>query len=152
MLSKDIIKELDKTIARVIVSLYDEQDLIADGNDFIIGSVVIKKENLVYNIYNRLTGSILYSDIFLIESALLITKYQHSNDYVMLKEVISLDNKYAKHYLDLKCYLNSIKVRSSAGKYIEAQIAEDRYRIAKNDAKLIRIKIKNLSNKIIRNR
>jgi len=148
---RDIGKKLDKTLTKVVTSLHKKRYPIADGSNYIFGDEYIKKENGLYVIYNRITGKLLYTDIFLIESALLIANYMYdSND--KLKEVLTLDNRYAKYYLDMKSYLNTIRSCNECGKYTEAQIAEDRYAISKNDVRCSRIKIQRMCDKIIRNR
>jgi len=151
--SDKVIRQLDETLNKVIISFYNDNKPVANNKcEFVVGNTIIKRENTFYNVYDKNTNEVLYQHLYLIEAALIIARCHNIRNYSKLRDILSLDNKYAKYYLDMKNYLHTFKTSIANEQYSKAEVAEIRYRDAKAEVARARKSIKTMSDQIIKNR
>ena len=148
-LNDDFFKILDK----VIVRAYKNKSPIANNNkDIVIGELVIVNNDRVYSIVSRKTNKLLYSELFLIDAAFLIAKHHQLRHGQFVKQVLELEDRYAKNYLDMKSYTNSYHHAMLIEDNDVADIMQTRYEQAKHRAKKLKTEIQLLRERITKKR
>jgi len=151
--SKNVKYAFSDVFDRVLMSVYKNKSLIAiNKKEFVIGDLEIKYDNGLYNVIDKFTNEILYKDIYLIEAAFLLAKYNQLNLFNSVNSILILEKQYAKHYLDMQNYSHACVVAKRNEEYDKMEIAETRYACSKLSATVVRNKLKVTCDKIIRKR
>jgi len=138
---------------RTLASVYKNKLPVAvNNNGFVIGDLEIKYNDGLYSIEDKFTKKILYKDIYLIEAAFLLAKYNQLNLVSSMPYILKLEEQYAKHYLDMQSYAHACAVAKKSKNYDKMEIAESRYACSKFSAAHVRSKLKLLCDKIIKKR
>lgn len=97
-----------------------------NDNELILGNYVIKYINNHFHVYNVKSDELICNDLYLIESAILIGKYCHEQNYIEAKRVYNLDTAYAKYYNDITGYKHNALSAEHAAEYYRLNTIEIR--------------------------
>lgn len=151
--SKSVKYAFSDVLDKAVMSVYKNKSPVAvNKHEFVIGDLEIKYNNKLYSVSDRFTKEVLYKDIFLIEAAFLLAKYNQLKLSNFVKSTLVLEQQYVKHYLDMQSYSHICAVAKKNKDYDRIEIAEARYACSKIDATAVRDKLKLLCDKIIKKR
>lgn len=145
-------KKREKTINSLDHSL----DLVAknadflslDQRQFLLGQYHIIENDDFYEIYDTKTHKMLYGELFLVESAVAIVVKLKNKQISLISDIISLDNQYGKHHIDMMFYKNTYLHTKLGSDAMKLEITLNRYNESRDIAKEIKRKIRNMGYKL----
>ena len=138
---------------RALTSVYKDKTPVAiNKHEFVIGDLEIRYNNGLYSVVDKFSKAVVYKDIYIIEAAFLLAKYNQLHLSNSVKSILILEQQYTKHYLDMQSHANAYNVAKKKEEYDKMEIAETRYACSKLNVVSVRNKLKIMCNKIIRKR
>jgi hypothetical protein len=114
----------------------------------LIGNIAIvprraDETRFVYVIADMIRARIVYEDIFLKQSAILIAHYL-ADDKTMPENILRWDSEFASRIFDIKSYKGKLRTAEKSGDDDQAFIYENKYREANRQADSIKQRIQDL--------
>ena len=114
----------------------------------LIGNIAIvprraDETRFVYVIADMIQARIVYEDIFLKQSAILIAHYL-ADDKTMPENILRWDSEFASRIFDIKSYKSKLRTAEKSGDDDQAFIYENKYREANRQADAIKQRIQDL--------
>ena len=114
----------------------------------LIGNIAIvprraDETRFVYVIADMIQARIVYEDIFLKQSAILIAHYL-ADGKTMPENILRWDSEFASRIFDIKSYKGKLRTAEKSGDDDQAFIYENKYREANRQADAIKQKIQDL--------
>lgn len=148
-----MVNRLSGILDNVIIAAFNDNFPIPTGtNEISMGNSIVSHKNGMYTVTLKTTGECLYSSIYLIETALLLSRYRQLNDARRIKTIMELENEYAKHYLDMQFYTHGYKAAKLNNDDNKAIILKDRYDASNYFASAAKARIRKFCDQIINKR
>jgi hypothetical protein len=135
----DLLKKLNKAVDRSArLAIKNGYPLQTSSNTAIIGNVSVEKNiNNFYNIIS-VNKTVLYENILLYDIAILIAQRHYKGEQFIIKQILLLEEKYAKYHTDMLHYLHCLKVAKSNHDLERMAILEDKFQVAEQLAKHVK--------------
>jgi hypothetical protein len=124
-------------VDRVASEIYENRRMLAKNQkEFVIGDVAVRRRTDNYfDLVRKTDGRKLYSDIYLLEAALLLAKYFQLNNREKIKKVLALECDYVKHHHDMRYFSVTHRNARAERNYDLMDIMQARYQVSKQLAR-----------------
>lgn len=135
-------KTLHRALVTVLSEIESDQFLRShlflnrpDRNKLVVGGYIVTKEaDELYNVYKKNLNNLKYENLYSFDAAMAIAESLNNKNKGRVKQIVDLENEYAKHRNDMRTY------KLMYNKYIDSEpnnawVYEDRYMIASNRAR-----------------
>jgi len=106
----------------------------------LIGNVFIEKNKFGYNVV-ALDRMKLYENISVFDVAVIIAQRYNSGEISAIKQVLFLEDRFAKYHIDMIHYLHCMRSAKKKNDVERMAILEDKFQVAESLAKNIRDRI-----------
>lgn len=134
-----IIGLFDNAIEQAIrIAMQKNTPFVASKKNTIVGKYIVhKNDNDYYDIKDITTKMILYKDLSLYDSAIMIAQRQEKGRS-LITDILKIDEDYAKHRIDMNHYLNCYKIAKQRNDIPRMSVLEDKFRISDQLSKLVK--------------
>lgn len=124
------------------MAIQKNEPIIESKKKIHIGTLLVCKNSInLYNILELGTKKILYENIELYDSAVIIAQYQNKGMKSTIDEVLNIDKEYSKHGNDMVHYLHCYKIAKQKNNLDRMLILEDKFQLSEQMAKLVRLRL-----------
>jgi len=137
-----LLKKLDRATDRVVsVAVKQGVPLPISEKIILVGNVYIRKNRNSTHDILRLNKSLLETDIYSYNAAIIIAQKYNIDDYANIKKILYLDNRYSKYHTDVLNYTRCLSSAKKNNDFERCLVLEDK--LAEAD-----LQAKNLLNQI----
>jgi hypothetical protein len=137
-----LLEKLDKATDRAAtMAIRRNMPLPVTKKLVMVGNVSIEKNKKgLYNVLS-MTKELLYEDIAVFDVAVIVAQNYCVGDTRRIKQVLQLEERFAKYHTDMTFYLHAMRGSKKRGDLEKFAILEDKFNTAESCAKEIRDKI-----------
>lgn len=137
----DLLEKLDRVIDKVAdLTVQRGQPYLTKKYVMIGNAFVEKNKKGSYNVLNS-DRHILYTDISVFDVAVIIAQRHNQNEAGVIRQVLSLEDKFTKYHTDMIHYLHCMKHAKKSCDSDRMAILEDKFQMAEIHAKDVRDRI-----------
>lgn len=138
---KGLLEKLDKATDRAATfALQRGFPVPVSKKSVLIGNVFIERDKTGYNIIS-LDRARLYSSITVFDVAIIVAQRYNSGETSSIKQVLFLEDRFAKYHTDMIHYLACMKGAKKKNDNERMAILEDKFQLAEQLARDVRDKI-----------
>jgi len=137
-----IIDKLERVVEKATTfAIQRGTPLQTSKKSHLIGNTLVEKNDLgMYDILN-LNGTRIYENISVFDVAIIIAQRYSAGETGVVRQVLTLDEKFTKYHADMLHYLHCYKGAKKRQDYEKMAILEDKFQVAELMAKDTRDKI-----------
>lgn len=137
----ELLEKLDKAMDRAATfALQRGVPIPVSKKSLLIGNVFIEKNKAGYNVV-ALDRMKLYENITVFDVAVIIAQRYNAGDSSAIKQVLFLEDRFAKYHTDMVHYLSCMKGAMKKNDNERVAILEDKFQLAEQLARDVRDKI-----------
>jgi hypothetical protein len=110
-------------------------------NSTFIGTTIVEKNRDGFYDIKFLNDTILFENISTFDVAVMIAQRYNSNEHSVIKQILVLEEKYAKYHNDMVHYLHCFKAAKKKNDIEKMCILEDKFQVAEGLARITKDRI-----------
>lgn len=137
----ELLEKLDKAMDRAATfAIQRGSPIPVTKKSVLIGNVFIEKSKAGYNVIS-MDRSKLYENITVFDVAVIIAQRYNAGETSIIKQVLFLEDRFAKYHTDMIHYLHCMKSAKKKNDNERMSILEDKFQLAEQLARDVRDKI-----------